>query len=94
MLAQTQDAQEEIFSTKGNLVEVNPEEKLLRLKNEGGLELTFRVVATTQVWVEEAQKLLADLPVNGKVEIEYNYNENYEKVARLIKVQKEPASPA
>lgn len=89
VFSETAKPQEEIFSTKGTLTEVNPEEKFVRLKNEGGLELTFLVNATTQVRLSEKQELLTYLAVNDEVEMEYVYNENYEKVARTIQIKKE-----
>lgn len=83
-----QQEEEKLFSTRGKLTEINLEEKVLRLKNEGGLELTFLLTDTTQVKTGEAIRPLADLAVDDSVKMDYRYNENYEKVVRTI--EKEP----
>ena len=82
VLAETQD---ELFSTKGTLTQVDTVGKMLRVKIEGGLELSFRVEDATQIMVGETPKTLVDLGVNDSVEIQYFYNQNYEKVAKTIK---------
>ncbi len=83
--AQTAAPEEGVFSTKGKITEVVPEEKTVRLKNEGGLELTFQVVATTEIKEDEGLKLFENLVPGDTVEIRYTYNEDYEKVASLIR---------
>ena len=85
----------EAFSTKGRLTETDPNELVVRMKNEGGLELTFRVIATTEIKEGETPKLFEDLAPGDAVTIDYTYNEDYEKVARLIEREAaaKPASP-
>lgn len=84
LAAQTAAPEEGVFSTKGKITEVAPGEKIVRLKNEGGLELTFQVAATTEIQEGEELKLFENLVPGDSVEIRYTYNEDYEKVARLI----------
>lgn len=89
--AQTQKA-EDVFTATGRLTQMDPDEKILRLRTEAGLEFTFRVVATTQIQEGGALKLFSDLAINEPVQIEYTYNEDFEKVARLIRKEQVPAS--
>ena len=67
---------EELFSTQGTITRMKADQKRFTLKNEGGLELTFYTGEATT---------LADLAVGDAVEIDYLYNENYEKIAQAIK---------
>ena len=83
-LSWAQQEAEKPLSTQGTLTEVNQEEKFLRLKNEGGLELTFLIMDTTQILAGETPHPLADLAVGDSVKVDYDYNENYEKVIRSI----------
>jgi len=78
------DTQEELFSTQGTITEINAEEKYLRVKVEGGLELTFHVDDATAVQAGAETKSYADLLVDDLVSVSYLYNENYEKIAREI----------
>ena len=84
---------EQIFSTKGTLTQIDASAKILRVKIEGGLELTFRVDDSTQIRKGEALKSFADLQGDQPVEMEYVYNEDFEKVARtvIISVEKSQA---
>lgn len=75
------------FLTEGTLTEVQPEQKIFRLKNKGGLELTFRAEERTSVRVEGTPKSFADLRPGDWAEVEYDYNENYEKIAETITVK-------
>lgn len=75
------------FSTEGTLTEVQPEQKTLRLKNKGGLELTFRAEEGTSVRIGGTAKSFADLRPGDWAEMEYDYNENYEKIAESITVK-------
>ena len=92
--------QEEHFSIEGTITEIespakssqSAEGKIIRLKNEKGLELTFRLDSSTSVKVGEDTQSINDLAVNDPIEIEYVYNENYEKVGRSIKKPK-PEQP-
>lgn len=73
----TVDAREEAaFSVKGTVVEIDSSAQVVRLKNEGGLELTFHAGEPPQ---------MTGLSVGEEVSLEYLYNENYEKVIRSIK---------
>lgn len=76
---------EELFSTKGTLTRVEAGEKMFFLKNEGGLELTFHTDAQTE---------MSGLGEGDFLEIDYFYNENYEKVARTIRKPEKSAAPA
>jgi len=69
---------EESFSTKGTVVSVDGATDTLRLRNEGGLELTFHANNPAQ---------LSGLGADDPIEIEYRYNENYEKVIQSVKKQ-------
>lgn len=75
----------ENFSVKGTITEINPNQQIIKAKNEGGLELTFSIIATTEILEGEQAKLLADLAPGDNVEIKYVYDDNYEKIARLIR---------
>ena len=94
-------SQEEHFSTKGTITQIESTgessqegaAKILRVKTEGGLELTFRANNLTSVKVGEQVKSLADLAVNDPVEIDYAYNENYEKVSQSIVKKQTPEPP-
>ncbi len=68
--------EEGFFSTKGTITRMEADQKRFTLKNEGGLELTF--------YTGEA-KTFAGLAVGDAVEIDYLYNENYEKIAQSIR---------
>lgn len=74
-----------LFSTKGTVTHINTQEKVLLVKREGGLELTFHTDEATEVTVDGEMKSIADIGINDSVEIDYVYNENYEKVARKIR---------
>lgn len=76
---------ENLFSTKGTVTQIDQETQTLRVKNEGGLQLTFHTDTTTRVLAGDELKTLAGLSTGDTIEIEYAYNENYEKVARSIK---------
>lgn len=78
----------EFFSTKGTLMRVETGEKKFFLKNEGGLELTFHADESTRLAIGQNQTSLADLAPGDSLEIDYVYNENYEKTARSIRKQK------
>lgn len=73
---------EELFSTKGTIIEINLQEKVLHVKNEGGLELTYHADEATP---------LDDFAVNDFVEMDYLYNQDYEKMIRNIKKSSPPA---
>ena len=75
----------EHFSTRGVVTRQDPAQKAVKVKTEGGLELTFYVSETTVITQDSETRSLADLASEDEVEIEYDYNANYEKVARLIK---------
>lgn len=76
---------EELFSIQGTLIQVETGEKMFLLKNEGGLELTFRVNEGTEIKIGQGSGLLSHLAAGDSVEVDYIYNENYEKVARSIR---------
>lgn len=90
---------EDSFSMKGVITQLDSATKTLHVKNEGGLELTYRVDDATRISTPEgtggnsARELtFSELGVNDPVEIEYRYNENYEKIA--LSIQREPQPPA
>jgi len=78
------------FSTKGTLTRVDLPMNVIYLKNEGGLELTFHLNETTQVQSGEKTGSAADLAAEEEVEIDYEYNADYEKMARAISIKKGP----
>ena len=80
------EIQQKYFSTEGTLTDVQPEQKTLRLKNKGGLELTFRAEEGVAVRIGGVVKSFADLHPGDSVEMEYDYNENYEKILQSISV--------
>lgn len=84
--------QEEFFSTKGTIIQVDAEEKVLHVKIEGGLEATFHVDDKTVIKAGEAPQSFAALVADDSLALEYFYNENYEKVARTITKLPEPDS--
>ena len=65
---------------------MNQEDKVLRVKIEGGLELTFHTDEATVIRKAEGTGTFKDLMEGGAVEMEYVYNENYEKVAQAIRL--------
>ena len=88
--AETQ--KEEPFSIKGTLLRSDPATQTLHIKNEGGLELTFHTNEATQFTAANKEVetpgraiLFNDLLPNDSLEIEYSYNENYEKVAQAVR---------
>lgn len=78
---------EELFSAQATVTEVNLEEKFFRAKVEGGLELTFQVEESTQIQAAETPQLLADLTPGTAVEIQYRYNQDFEKVAARVSLK-------
>jgi hypothetical protein len=75
---------DDLFSTQGTITEVNSSEKIIHVKIEGGLEVTFHLDTTTTVKAGEADRALTDLAAGDTVKIDYRYNDNYEKVARSV----------
>ena len=97
--AEPQGRSEDSFSVKGLITKIDATTKTLHVKNEGGLELTYRVDDSTQIEIaEEPGKasgrplLFSELAANDPLEISYRYNENYEKIA--LSVQKQPKKTA
>ena len=78
------------FSTQGTVTRVDLPTQVINLKNEGGLELTFHLNETTQVRMGEKVGSAADLAADEEVEMEYDYNADYEKIARSILIKKGP----
>ena len=83
---------EDFFSAKGVVTRVDLAQKVVYLKTEGGLELTFHINETSQITQGSETQSLADLAVGDEVEMEYDYNPDYEKIVRLIKKKSPPAS--
>lgn len=76
----------ESFFAKGTIAEVDREEKVLQVKIEDGLELTFHTNEATGVREGEGAGSFENLVEGRAVEMEYFYNEDYEKVARVIRL--------
>ena len=83
----TPSRKEDFFSAKGVLTRIDSVTKVLYLRNESGLELTYHVDDSTK-----AEVPFSTLAVNDAVEIDYRYNENYEKIA--LSLRKQPPLPA
>ena len=86
---------EDSFSVKGVISRTDPVTKTLYVKTESGLELTYHVDDSTQIdapgnsgGAPDREVLFSKLAVNDAIEINYRYNENYEKIA--LSVQKQP----
>lgn len=91
--AETQPAEPDgHFFIRGTVTRVDAPAKVMHVKNEGGLELTFHWDEAAQIQKGERTGALQDLAADAGVEIEYEYNADYEKMARLIKVVSPPAS--
>ena len=85
LLAETKPgAEEEFFSIKGRITETSAEEKTFKIKREEGLELTYRADEATHVLVDGEEKALTSLAAGDPVEVEYFYNQNYEKIIQSI----------
>ena len=99
-LAQTAEAEkapavrDEFFLAQGTITEVRPEEKILHVKIDVGLELTFYENETTLINLGGQKQSFADLAAGDSVEIKYVYNEDYQKVAQAIFVKRRPATGA
>jgi len=93
-LAQAAFAQpaEEHFSTRGTVTRINQDQKIVSVKTEGGLELTFHIEETTQILRDSKTQSFADLALEDEVEIEYDYNPDYEKIVRTLKRKSRSAS--
>jgi len=78
------------FSTQGTLTRVDLPANVIYLKNEGGLELTFHLSETTEIRSGEKTRSAADLAAAEEVEIDYEYNADYEKMAHSISIKKSP----
>ena len=85
---------------KGVITQLDPPTKTLHVKNEGGLELTYRVDDATRISAPAGQGgnsarelTFSELEANDPVEIEYRYNENYEKIALSIQKEPQPQAP-
>lgn len=78
------EAEPASFTAKGSITEVQAQEKMLRVKIEGGLELTFHVTEKTEITEEAASGPSSTLEAGDSVEIVYDYNENFEKIAKSI----------
>ncbi len=74
----------EFFTAKGKITQLNAEEKVLHVKLEAGLEVTFHADDKTLIKAGETTKSFADLAADDPVMIEYVYNGDYEKVAKTI----------
>ena len=85
---------DEFFLAQGTITEVRPEEKILHVKIDAGLELTFYENETTLINLGGQKQSFADLAAGDSVEIKYVYNEDYQKVAQAIFVKRRPATGA
>ena len=90
---------EDSFSVKGVITRTDPATKTLYVKTQSGLELTYDVDDSTQIdapgnsgGAPDSAVLFSKLAANDPVEITYRYNENYEKIALLIRKQPEKGS--
>ena len=90
---------EDSFSVKGVITRTDPATKTLYVKTQSGLELTYQVDDSTQIdapgnsgGTPDREVLFSKLAANDAVEINYRYNENYEKIALLIRKQPEKGS--
>ena len=72
------------FSAKGVITQVDETAKVIYLKNEGGLELSFHVKDAAN---------LTGLKPEDEVTIDYLYNENYEKMINKIEKKSPNSSP-
>ena len=72
------------FSTKGAITQVDETAKVIYLKNEGGLELSFHAKDPAQ---------LTGLKPEDEVAIDYLYNENYEKMINKIEKKNPNSNP-
>ena len=72
------------FLAKGSITEVQAQEKMIRVKIEGGLELTFHITEKTEITEGMPSGPSSALKPGDFVEIAYDYNENFEKIARSI----------
>ena len=77
--------EEGVVSAKGKLTQVNLEGKSLLIRIEEGLELTFFADETTRIQIGKETKSLADLAAGDSVEIEYRYDQDYQKVLQSIR---------
>ena len=99
-LAQTAEAEkapavrDEFFLAQGTITEVRPEEKILHVKIDAGLELTFYENEATLINFGGQKQSFADLAAGDSVQIKYVYNEDYQKVAQAIFVKRRPATGA
>lgn len=80
------------FTLRGTLTRRDLPAKTLLVKNEGGLELTFHLKEAGRVSVGEETGSGADPAAGDEVEIEYEYNADYEKIIRSLKKRSSPAS--
>ena len=90
---------EDSFSVKGVITRTDPATKTLYVKTQSGLELTYQVDDSTQIdapgdsgGAPDRGVLFSKLAADDPVEISYRYNENYEKIALLIRKQPEKGS--
>ena len=72
------------FSAKGSITEVQAQEKMIRVKIEGGLELTFHITEKTEITEGMPSGPSLALKPGDFVAIVYDYNENFEKIAQSI----------
>lgn len=82
--AALETAPPENFSAAGTITVVDGGKKAIRVKVQKGLELTFFVVETTEITKAGSTKSFQNLAPLQEVQIEYLYNEDYEKVALKI----------
>ena len=84
-LSQTPETGEEgRFTTRGVITQIDLSTKTLLVRNEGGLELTFHLNDGTQVRTGKTTLSAADLKAEDEVEIDYEYNADFEKIVRTV----------
>lgn len=84
---------DEFFLVQGTVTEVRPGEKLLHVKIDAGLEITFYENESTLIHFGAKKQSLADLAAGDTVEIKYIYDEGYRKMAQAIFVKGHASEP-
>ena len=92
--AEKETAAPTLTTVKGTLTALNLQGNTFRLENEKGFELQFHWDASTQVLDGEVTSPLSGLAVDDFLEVEYRYNENYERVAQTVRKLQKPETPS
>ncbi len=88
----SETGQEGRFTTRGVITKIDGPAKTIFVRNDGGLELTFHLDEGTQIRLGKTGASLADLKDEDEVEMDYEYNNDYEKIVRTLTKSASPAS--